>query len=112
MKRIGYKELALKVGMNSRVVIKYTVRFAEKADFEENPNVYKADLIIGHDRIIPAIEEKLMGAEEGDVFEISIPKQASLGAGHPVYATVSVVEIRPATTGEIAARTAPSCGGS
>lgn len=101
----------MKIGLNCRVVIKYTVRFDEKAESEDNSNVYRASLIIGHDRIIPAIEEKLMGAEEGAVFEISIPKQASLGTGHPVYATVSVLEVRPATTGEIAARTSQSCGG-
>lgn len=99
----------MKIGPNTHVVIKYTVRFQERAE-EENPNVYQANILVGHDRIIPAIEEKILGAEEGDTFEVVIPKQQSLGGNHPIYATISVLEVRPATDGELAARS-KSCGG-
>ncbi len=99
----------MKVGLNTRVLLKYAVRFGAGPDSESDGNVYQANLIIGHDRIVPAIEEKILGAEEGDTFEVAIPGRHSLGTGHPVYATVSVVEVRAATAGEIAEREAKSC---
>jgi FKBP-type peptidyl-prolyl cis-trans isomerase 2 len=101
----------LKVGPNTHVVIKYTVRFEENAVPEEKLNVYRANLLIGYDRIIPAIEEKLLGTKEGDIFEIVIPKGQYLGANHPIYARISVEEVRPATPEDIAVRTAKSCSG-
>ncbi|MEW6326556.1 MAG: hypothetical protein AB1487_03025 [Thermodesulfobacteriota bacterium] len=101
----------LTVGPNTYVGIKYTVRFEEDADPEDKLNVYRANLLIGYDRIIPAIEEKLLGTKEGDIFEIVIPKGQYLGADHPIYARISVEKIRPATPEDIAVRTAKSCGG-
>ncbi len=100
----------LKVGPNTHVIIKYTVHLEENAVPEEKPNVYRAALLIGHDRIIPAIEEKLLGTKEGDIFEIVIPKGQYLGANHPIYARISVEEVRSATPEDIAMRTAKSCG--
>ncbi|MDD5154454.1 MAG: hypothetical protein PHR03_07310 [Desulfovibrionales bacterium] len=101
----------LTVGPNTHVVIKYTVRFEENADPKEKLNVYRAKLLIGYDRIIPAIEEKLLGTKEGESFEIVIPKGQYLGANHPIYARISVEEVRPATPEDIAMRTEKSCSG-
>lgn len=100
-----------KVGLNTHVVIKYTVRFEKEADPEEKANVCRANLLVGHDRIIPAIEEKLLGAEEGDAFEVVIPKEQALGATHPIYAQIVVEQVSPATPEDIAAHAANSCGG-
>lgn len=101
----------VKVGPNTHVVIKYSVRFQKDVELEEKPGMYAADLLIGHDRIIPAIEEAILGAKEGDTFEVLIPKEQALGAGHPVYADILVEKVRPATPEDIATHAAKSCGG-
>lgn len=100
----------VRIGPNTHVTIKYTVHFGEEANQGETPNVYRANLLIGYDRIIPAVEEKLLGAKQGDTLEIVIPKEQSLGAAHFVCAKISVEDVRPATAEDIAARTAKSCG--
>ncbi len=100
-----------KVEPNTHVVMKCAVGYKNDAGQEQELNIYRANVLVGYDNIIPAIEEKLLGTEEGDTFEIVIPKEQSLGAAHPIYAKILVESVRPATPEDIAAHLAKSCGG-
>ncbi|SMC24055.1 FKBP-type peptidyl-prolyl cis-trans isomerase SlyD [Desulfacinum hydrothermale DSM 13146] len=60
----------MKIQPNTMVTLRYTLEPVDSQGFHYPRGPYKMEVIMGHDRLLPGLEEALMGVDEGATVEV------------------------------------------
>lgn len=73
----------MKVGPDTKVVVRYTLAVEDGETPPELKRTFTARFIYGRDRVMPVLEEALVGLSPEDELEVTIPPEQAFGEYDP-----------------------------
>jgi FKBP-type peptidyl-prolyl cis-trans isomerase SlyD len=73
----------MRISPNTFVIIEYTVRLADGSYVKGENGPVSLNFIVGYDQILPALEHRLIGLDDGDVTDFVIPAGHAFGEHDP-----------------------------
>ncbi len=86
----------MRIEKNSFVVIEYTLRLEDGSFIKGENGPASMNFIAGYGQILPALEAKLMGLEEGAEKELMIPAREAIGESDPNLIKIMALSDFPA----------------
>ncbi|SHF98228.1 FKBP-type peptidyl-prolyl cis-trans isomerase SlyD [Desulfacinum infernum DSM 9756] len=93
----------MKIQPNTMITVRYTLEPVGSEAFPYPKGPYRMEALVGHGRLLPGLEEALMGAEEGAAVEVVLDPQDFAGevGAEAHIAREDVVEEGPLEVGAV-----------